>query len=87
MVQHITGEHKRPYYLCVTFSYKTHIHNTKMKLATRNNLLKKLANSKWGTNESTIRTTILAVCFSVAEYATPVWCRSTNAKKLDPERM
>ena len=43
-----------PKYLGVTLdrtlSYKTHIHNTKMKVATRNNLLKKLANSRWGTN-------------------------------------
>ena len=29
-------------------SYKQHIQNTKMKVATRNNPLKKLANSKWG---------------------------------------
>ena len=40
-----------PKYLGVTLdrtlSYKTHIHNTKMKVATRNNLLKKLANSRW----------------------------------------
>ena len=29
-----------------TLSYEKHIHNTKMKVATRNNLLKKLSNSK-----------------------------------------
>ena len=56
-----------------TLSYKTHIHNTKMKVATRNNLLKKLANSRWITNARTIRTTALALCYSTAEYATPVW--------------
>ncbi len=56
-----------------------------MKVATRNNLLKKLANSKWGTNASTIRTTALALCYSVAEYAAPVWARSTHAPQLDPE--
>ena len=43
-----------PKYLGVTLdrtlSYKTHIHNTKMKVETRNNPRKKLANSKWGTN-------------------------------------
>ena len=55
-----------PKYLGVTLdrtlSYKTHIHNTNMKVATltRNNLLKKLANSRWGTNARTIRTTALA---------------------------
>ena len=55
-----------PKYLGVTLdrtlSYKTHIHNTKMKVATRNNLLKKLANSRWGTNARTIRTTAVALC-------------------------
>ena len=62
-----------------TLSYKQEIQNTKMKVATRNNLL----NSKWGTNASTIRTT--ALCYSIAEYAAPVWARSTYADILDPE--
>ena len=78
-----------PKYLGVTLdrtlSYKTHIHNTKMKVATRNNLLKKLANSMWGTNARTIRTTALAICYSTAEYAAPVWERSAYAHLLNPE--
>ena len=78
-----------PKYLGVTLdrtlSYKTHIHNTKMKVATRNNLLKKLANSRWGTNARTIRTTDLALCYSTAEYAAPVWERSAYAHLLNPE--
>ena len=68
-----------------TLSYKTHIHNTKMKVATRNNLLKKLANSRWGTNARTIRTTALALCYSTDEYAAPVWERSAYAHLLNPE--
>ena len=43
-----------PKYLGVTLdrtlSYKEHIHNTKTKVATRNNLQRKLSNSKWGAN-------------------------------------
>ena len=78
-----------PKYLGVTLdrtlSYKTHIHNTKMKVATRNNLLKKLANSRWGTNARTIRTTALALCYSTAEYAAPVWERSAYAHLLNTE--
>ena len=62
-----------PKYLGVTLdrtlSYNTHIHNTKIKVATRNNLLKKLGYSRWGTNASTIRTTVLVLCYSTAEYA------------------
>ena len=51
-----------PKYLGVTLdrtlSYKTHIHNTKMKVATPNNLVKKLVNSSWGTNARTMRSHI-----------------------------
>ena len=52
---------------------------------TRNNLVRKLSNSKWGANASTIRTTALALCYSVAEYAAPVWARSSHAQKPNPE--
>ena len=78
-----------PKYLGVTLdrtlSYKTHIHNNKMKVATRNNLLKKLANSRWGTNARTIRTTAIPLCYSTAEYAAPVWERSAYTHLLNPE--
>ena len=67
------------------WSYKQNIQNTKIKVSTCNKLLKKLANSKWGTNASTIRTTALALCYSIAEYAAPVWARSTYADIVDPE--
>ena len=76
-----------PKYLGVTLdrtlNYKQHILNTKMKVETRNNLLMKLANSKWGTNARTIRTTALTLCYSTAEYAAPVWTRSPHANKLN----
>ena len=52
-----------------TLSYK--IHNTKMKVATRNNLLMKLANSRWGTNARTIRTTALALASTYAHLQNP----------------
>ena len=76
-----------PKYLGVfdrTLSYKEYIHNTQIKVATRNNLLRGLSNSKWGANASTIRTTELALCYYVAEYAAPVWARSSHAQKLKP---
>ena len=68
-----------------TLSYKEYIHNTNMKVATRNNLLRKLFNSKWEANASTIRTIALALCYFMAEYAAPVWERSSHAQKLNPE--
>ena len=54
-----------------------------MKVATHNN--RKLANSKCGTSASTIRTTSLALYYSVVEYAAPVWARSHHAHVLDSE--
>ena len=56
-----------------------------MKVATRNHLLTKLATSKWRANTSTIRTTALALSYSTAEYAAPVWASSAHARNLDPE--
>ena len=56
-----------------------------MKVATRNNLLEKLSNSKWGCNANTIRTTALALSYSAVEYACPVWDRSPHSSKLDSE--
>ena len=52
----------------------------KMKVATRNNLLKKLSTSKWGTNSSTIKSTALALLG-----ACPVWEISAHAYILDHE--
>ena len=66
-----------------TLIYKQHIQNTKMKMETCNNLLKKLVNSQWGTNARTTRTTQLALCYSTGECAAPVWARSTHANLLD----
>ena len=67
-----------------TFSYSTHITKVKAKTAARNNVLRKLVNSKWGTHPSTIKTTALALCYSTAEYACTVWERSAHAHKVGP---
>ena len=76
-----------PVYLGVTLdrtlSYKAHIENTKKKVGARNNIIRKLRNSKWGATPTTPSSSALALCYSAAEYACPVWERSTHAKKLD----
>ena len=56
-----------------------------MKVDTRNNLIRKLSNSKWGTNAGTIRTTTLALSYSVAESAALFWARSPHAQILITE--
>ena len=67
-----------------TLCYKTHIEKTKMKVNARNNIIRKLANSKWRCKASTLRPSCLALCYSAAEYACPVWARSAHAPKLNP---
>ena len=78
----------KPIYIGVTLdrclAYKDHITKTKAKTGARNSILKKLANTNWGTDAGTIPTTALALCFSSAEYASIVWSRSSHASKIDP---
>ena len=79
---------EHPVYLGVTLdhtlSFKTHVEKTKSKVCTRNNILSKLTGTTWGANAQTLKSTALALCYSAAEYACPVWERSTHAKKIDP---
>ena len=55
-----------------------------MTVNARNNIIRKLANSKWGCKATTLRPSCLALCYSAAGYACPVWARSTHAHKLNP---
>ena len=78
-----------PVYLEVTLdrtlTYREHIRKTAGKLKTRNNLLSKLAGTRWGANASVLRSSALALCYSVAEYCAPVWCRSTHTAQIDAD--
>jgi len=38
----------------------------------------KLADSSWGANAETLRTSAMALCYSVAEYCAPVWSLSPH---------
>ena len=76
-----------PVYLGVTLdctlTFKEHSSATKSKVNSRNHILRKLTNSKWGASPHTLRTSALALFYSTAEYACPVWERSHHARKLD----
>ena len=78
-----------PVYLGVTLdrtlSYKEHLSKTAAKLKSRNNLLSKLAGSSWGANAKTLRTSALALCYSVAEYCCPAWSRSSHMASIDSQ--
>jgi len=68
-----------------TLSFKPHLTKTAAKLKNRNNLLTKLAGSSWGADAETLRTSALALCYSVGEYCAPVWCRSAHAGLVDAQ--
>lgn len=66
-----------------SLNYKEHCVALKRKICARNTLLRKLVSSKWGAHPETVRISALALCFSVAEYACPMWGRSTHTKQID----
>ncbi|KAG5892097.1 hypothetical protein JTB14_008068 [Gonioctena quinquepunctata] len=49
----------------------------------RNNIRCTVAGTTWGANASTLRSTALAMTYSVAEYCAPVWYRSSHTHKID----
>ena len=60
---------KNPVYLGVTLdrtlTYRAHIEKTAGKLKTRNNLLAKLTGTTWRADACTMRSSALALCYSV----------------------
>lgn len=53
------------------------------KVKPRNNILRKLAGTTWGADTKVLRTTALALVYSVAEYGAPVWLKSTHTQGID----
>ena len=64
-------------------TYKQHTEDLRGKVITRNNSIRCLSGSTSGANAKTLRTEALAIVYISAEYATPVWSRSSHTKKLD----
>ena len=87
VVYHMVYKHREhipnPVYLGVTLdrtlNYKEHKHklNAKHPLGTISVGSYQIQN--WEPNQE-----VLALCYSTAEYASPVWERSTRVSKLDP---
>ena len=72
----------RPTYLGVkldcTLTYKPHLRKAAAQTRTRNNMVHMLAGTTWGAGAKTLRTSALALCYSVAEYCAPVWRNSAH---------
>lgn len=77
----------KPKYLGITLdrslTYRTHCQNTKMKVGSRNSILRRLTTTSWGAAPHVLRTTGLALSFTAGEYASPVWHHSAHAKEVD----
>ncbi|KAG5889613.1 hypothetical protein JTB14_024034 [Gonioctena quinquepunctata] len=70
-----------------SLTYKQPLTKTAQKIESRNNILCKLAGTTWGADASTLRSTALAMTYSVAEYCAPVWYRSSHTHKIDVHLM
>jgi len=66
-----------------TLSHKQHLTKTAGKLKTRNSLLTKLVGTSWGANANILRSSALALCYSVGEYCAPVWAHSAHVNLVD----
>ncbi|UYV76074.1 hypothetical protein LAZ67_13002415 [Cordylochernes scorpioides] len=78
-----------PKYLGVTLdrslTFRQHLEKTRDKLKTRNNIMTRLAGTTWGCSADTLRTSALALVYSVAEYCAPVWERSSHTDSIDAQ--
>ncbi len=76
-----------PKYLGVTLdrslTFHEHAKATAQKTQSRVSLLKKLVRTGWRADFTTLRTSTLALAFSCAEFAAPVWSHSTHVQKAE----
>ena len=66
-----------------TLSYKQHLTDISSKVTKQCNLLKRLTSNHWGADFSTLRSSALALCYSAAEYCSPVWSQSHHSHKVN----
>ena len=77
----------KPKYLGITLdrslTFKDHLENSKQKLKKRTSIIRKLTGTTWGASQNVLRTSAVALCYSVAEYGSPAWARSSHTSKVD----
>ena len=64
-------------------TYRQHIEGLRVQVMARNNFIRCLSVSTWSANAKTLRTAALAIVYSSAEHATPIWSGNSHTKKLD----
>ena len=80
-----------PKYLGVTLdrslTYRKHTENVRDKVKSRCNIISKLAGTDVGAPAPVLRTSAIALVYSVAEYCVPVWGRCDNVHYIDTHAM
>ena len=64
-------------------TYYHHLGALRKKLSTVVLLLRRLVGSGWSAGAKTLRTAVLFLIYSTAEYCTPTWCRSAHTRLID----
>ena len=86
-----SGDHlqfdPQPTYLGVrldrSLTIKSHLTKLKSKVSARVALVRRLASTNWGAPFSTLKTSVMALALSAAEYCAPVWTQSVHTRGLD----
>ncbi len=66
-----------------SLTFHQHIKAVAAKTQSRVNLLRRLAGTGWGAFFDTLHTSSVALAYSTAEYAAPVWSQSVHSPKID----
>ena len=78
-----------PKYLGVTLdrslTYRKRIENVRDKVKSRCNIISKLAGTDWGASAPVLRTSAIALVYSVAEFCVPVWRRCAHVQHIDTQ--
>jgi len=72
-------------YLDVTLTYKEHLKKVASKVKTRSSLISKLTGITCGASTQVLRTSMMALAYSVAEYCAQVWEGTHHCNLVDVE--
>ena len=68
-----------------SLTYKNHTENVRDKVKSHCNIISKLAGTDWGAPAPVLRTSVIALVYSVTEYCVPVWRRCAHVQHVDTQ--